>query len=257
MVLWNSISLQAISLLNVALLASRRRNNDVFDMGSYFDEYGGLGSVNNAYRAIDQATSYVIVRCANCTLIGVAEPNEIPFVVKRSGECLNKIMDKHLSILLTGVIGDCRDVIEHTRIACLNYTMDFDAYPTGEFIANSLAKYLHHLTMNVRPLGVHSFIIDSHRGTLHEVSSGGKIHEAVGGVGGLRMHENYKTLNGLYRSRMNISEAENIVETILNMTAEYELQNGRVWNRQIKLFTIQDDETQTPVSMATMFDGIL
>ena len=201
------------------------------------DHYGELLAVQNCYRAIDKARQVVVMRSGqNSTVIAIAQSescsllqpigcrsisnlNRHNFLSSGFGDeamaCGNKHIQHHL--LLTGLAGDCRQVLRFAQEAMLNHTYTHSSVPSGPFLAECIGNYMQQFTLmqSPRPLGCHAFLITTtgdlahvdqsdrstgfaSRGTIFELHASGTVRQINAGCAGLHMEKGNRILRQEY-----------------------------------------------------------
>ena len=218
--LWNVLVTSTLSgtLLNLAVSKGRIRPSG--DAVVEFDEFGGLPQLENTYRAIGRASTIVAIRSVNATILSYMTNNSTSIQVPIGAQSLNRLNNPWQFILITGLAGDARCVVRHAKQVVLKYTMEFDAVPTGNFIAHEVGKFLQEFTVKggSRPLACHIFIADSFvEKSLYEVDAAGNVAEIWAGVAGSNMVDGRDILFGHLHGSAIISteKAIEIAESVL------------------------------------------
>lgn len=186
----NFLVLGALSNSFLNLAVSKGRSRPSGDAVVEFDEFGGLPQLEMTYRAIGKASSIVAIRSVNATILSYTVNNSSSIRVPVGAQTLNQLNNPWQYLLITGLAGDARCVIRHAKQVVLNYTMEFDAIPTGKFIAYEVGKFLQEYTVKggMRPLACHLFIADSYiEKSLYEIDAAGNVAQIWAGVGGSNM----------------------------------------------------------------------
>ena len=206
------------SFLNLAVSKARSRPSG--DAVVEFDEFGGLPQLENTYRAIGRASTIVAIRSANATILSYTTNNSTSIQLPIGAQSLNQLNNPWQFLLISGLAGDARCVVRHAKQIVLKYTMEFDAVPTGKFIAHEVGKFLQEYTVKggLRPLACHIFIADSFvEKSLYEVDAAGNVAEIWAGVAGSNMVDGRDILVGhLHGSAItSIEKAIEIAESVL------------------------------------------
>lgn len=230
------------------------------DPPTLYDEYGSIPQVQNCYKAIAQAKPVVIFRRASATVVG--------FERKRSHNSLqvdgafdpihvvslpfgrHKIKNY---LVLTGVVGDCRTIVQYVKQIALNHTIEFEAAPSPEFLATSLGEFMQsYLSGAGRMLAAHCFIISTglpvqyepsfanrdnidsqmsqgrrtpsavstKAGVIYEVTAVGGADKVLAGVvGGHHAAAAKRALRENYRPQIDESASQSLVKRVLYLAS--------------------------------------
>lgn len=222
----------------------KRVTNEITSVTTVFDEFGSLPQVKYAYQAISHSRRVATFRRQNATVVAYTLPSgdglqqsigckplymlEVPL---ESGPC------HHL--LLTGIAGDCRIVVRHMKQMVLNHTMEFDASPSGDYLAAKLGSLLQsHTSGGGRLLAAHCFLISTphasiddstgtsittepaSKGTIFEVSATGSVSQVQGGTaGGMHMQHARRLLEERYEAELSVNSSRALLFDVFNATS--------------------------------------
>mmetsp|Transcript_33404 Transcript_33404/g.34037 ORF Transcript_33404/g.34037 Transcript_33404/m.34037 type:complete len:255 (-) Transcript_33404:37-801(-) len=186
-----------------------------------YAEYGSLPQLENTFKAVECASPIVAVRSENCTVLSFLEQDDTLLIKSIGAQPISSLVNPWQHLFLTGSAGDCRMVTRYAQNRVLNYTVSFNAAPSGLYIANEIGKYLQQATQGMtRPLACHAFVIDAIGGTLFEIDASGQVSEVIAGVSGKGMKNGINILENSLISSMQLEELKSLSKLVLTKMNE-------------------------------------
>lgn len=182
------------------------------------DEYGKIPQLERVKKAVKQASTILILRSSNDTVVGIVDRSyekSLKLPVGRTP--LTTLIDPHTHVLMTGIASDCHFIFQKLQEIVIQYKFKFNTEPSLAFLAKSVGKILQeHFEDNPRYLACHLFLfqtkgVKNTTSGIYEVTPSGSVYEVYGGVAG-KESDRYKSIfEGHFHEDMNTTETETLI----------------------------------------------
>jgi 20S proteasome alpha/beta subunit len=193
-----------------------------------FDEHGDLPQLQGALRAVQFASTVVVMNTANSTLISVVgkQPGTEALHISETSSSAHRAfcnIGGRNFLCITGLSGDATILIRSLKLYALDYKSDFGSYPTGRQIAEEAAKLMQKASVGSRPLAVHVFVVDNNpvgeglrSNEIYEIETSGIIQRVVAGLAGKGSDSIKSKLEGSYLPHITTKAAKLLAATLIS-----------------------------------------
>lgn len=131
---------------------------------------------------------------------------------------IHRLLNTNMTLIMTGMIGDCRLVRKSIDKSVLEYIRDFDKAPTASYIANEMISNIflkYRRSLDVRPLILHCYLIDRDNNVIYDVDPLGVVDEVDYGVAGRHASNGMDSLDDRYYDNMTLNNATDLASEVL------------------------------------------
>ena len=186
--------------------------------------------MENMNQALDNASPIITFRIENATIIAYTKDKEL-LVTSCGAEPINKLVAPWQSFLVTGLAGDCRNIIRYAKHIAVNHTFEYDSPPSSIYLAKKTGDILQQqsLAPGRRPYCCQCLIIDSasylnHNNIntnigrcIHKIDYNGEVSQLTAACIGMNASKGEKMLYKRMIEDPELFKYKNI-EIIKNMT---------------------------------------
>ena len=206
-----------------------RQNSDMAGIEStIFPESGGVEAIEKAYKAVNQAKTVVVLKTACNTVVCGYQINNSSRVLQTPMSSTGYYpLSTSQYILITGLVGDCREVLKYAAQLYSNHLFDLDTVScTSSYLAKKISLLLQKGSGD-RPFACHMFIVDTRPGIdsafsalagpqIFEITAAGAISVVEAGVIGKGMLNGRRILGEYSSSNIQLEDAKKLINHIIS-----------------------------------------
>lgn len=228
-------------------------NRSEYDHGvNTFNPEGRLYQVEYAIEAIKLGTTVIGIQTAEGVVLAVEKRAISPLIIANSIEKI-MVIDTHIGAAMSGITGDARTLIEHTRVEAQNYHFNYDeplpvescaqsvcdlAVRFGEGKRDKKKKKEGEIRMS-RPFGVALLIagVDERGPALYLTDPSGSSVRYLAKAIGAGSEGAQAALQEKYNKSMSFEEAEKLALSVLKQVMEEKISSTNVEMAAVKTDT--------------------
>jgi 20S proteasome alpha/beta subunit len=211
--LW--LHFQYLAVSNRARRQARQRFPAAFIQ---YPESGGLEHIQNAYQAVSCCSQIAALCVKDHIILAYQNHNTSVLNVPLSSRLLTKLDISGNYILLTGIAGDCREIVKLAKKIDIDHSFQFYAPCSSLYLARALSAHLA-TGYAARPCACHVYVISPHDGgSIYEIACSGLLSKVRAGTAGRNMLAGRSLLEKHYHPRMNISEGVLLLNNLFAKT---------------------------------------
>ena len=224
-------------------------NRSEYDHGvNTFNPEGRLYQVEYAIEAIKLGTTVIGIQTAEGVVLAVEKRAISPLIIANSIEKI-MVIDTHLGAAMSGITGDARTLIDHTRVEAQNYRFNYNEPLPVESCAQSVCdlavrfgegkrdkkKKEGEIRMS-RPFGVALLIagVDENGPALYLTDPSGTSVKYLAKAIGAGSEGAQAALQEKYNKSMSFEEAEKLALSVLKQVMEEKISSTNVEMAAIK-----------------------